>query len=353
MNFEVAIYNTLCVDEIRVLNSIKAAYLYADKVRVYDFLYPFAFESFVQAVEKKSKADGKEFSDVAREGIAKLREDKANNRNLLMNDFSSYLYTQMRDVDWESLIDYVSSVKSTNKRAALDRLYNEKIYEKELGRLGIDRIIPFVYPLLGNADLQIKEFDERFRNDTGFKLFNNYSKEHQIKDSSPSILAPSYLSEYAISKLPCFEKASVSEIIDIRDELDRYIVPYRTAIVEMAQEIKNIPDSESLRHECAAIYLNKIEPKVLEINAAVHDNNVIKNIAASIMGTQLDWFDIGAMAIVIAKSHNVYETMLESCIAPLGRAIAGGIKTTLENDERIREENEMYFLYEAGEILMN
>ena len=40
MNFEVAIYNTLCVDEIRVLNSIKAAYLYADKVRVYDHIIP-------------------------------------------------------------------------------------------------------------------------------------------------------------------------------------------------------------------------------------------------------------------------------------------------------------------------
>ena len=37
MGFDVAIYNAGCRDGKKVVDSIKAAYLYADKVRVYDF----------------------------------------------------------------------------------------------------------------------------------------------------------------------------------------------------------------------------------------------------------------------------------------------------------------------------
>ena len=323
MSFEVAIYNAGCDDGKRVIDSIKAAYLYADKVRVYDFLYSEYFDKTLVANEQS-----RQFRSRIDYGIPGF-----NTAEIVADSFSR-------------VTNNMHHLRQQNNSR-----YNKKQYRTDLNRLGIKLIAPKVNANnLGRINEVFREFVVRCRKDPGYKLFNSYPRYKGVDSQISSLLVTALLSEHAISKLPGFENASIDEMIDIRDELDGYIVPYRNAIVDMSRKINGIQDKESLRQECVTLYLNEIEPRVAAINEAVRDNNVFKNIARSAITSELGWTGIGSMAVAIATKGDISNALMSTAIAVGGYSITKGIKITQERKKELQE-NELYFLYEAGSIL--
>ena len=371
MKFEIAISNGLCYDGEKVVNSVKAAYLYADKVRVYDYSLP---QDYRGKDILKCEFDNPEFNKIYnhKKRILKDYLDSHDFHNSekkyfcygfgsgAINDLDSKVnaITESQKKDsyelGESIIAAIRIIHDI--RELLSEQYKREYFQRVLTHLGIDYVRPLLYfkedmPIVVEP---IIDFTKSFFDDTGFKLINDNPINDYINALDSSLTSiPLSLSEYAISSLPGFEEASFDEIIDIRKELDKYIIPYRSAILRMAQKMKEMPIQGSYQQDCAYLYFQEIEPQVASINAAIHDNNVFKNIAKNILTDGKAWTAVGALAAVIASTGEIANAICIGTAATFGGlSIAEGIKKSLDEKKKIKG-NEMYFLYETGNRLRN
>lgn len=323
MGFDVAINNGECNDGNRIVNSVKAAYLYADRVRVYDYccLQDITEEEFIR---KRAKNDSP--NEVIR---AIVETDYAIDNLSVMESFIS---AYQRELNNEQ--------------------YKRKKYLEDLDKMGIDcidigRDLTSFYHL---SDL-VNTVASRFIEDKGFKILNDQKAIDSNKLESFSILAPTALSDYVFSTLPGFEDATIDEIIDIRKELNKYIIPYRSAVLRMAERIKTIPNTDSFQQECAYLYFQEIEPQVASINSAIQDNNVFKNIAKKVITNKETWVSLGALTMAFATTGDIANAVtVGTAVAFGGHSIADGIIKSIEEKKKIKDK-EMYFLYESGKKL--
>jgi len=81
-----------------------------------------------------------------------------------------------------------------------------------------------------------------------------------------------------ISRLPLFEKASVDEIFDIRKELEKPLVNFRSEIVKISKEIESAPWNREFPSEVEQLFIEKCEPTILEIEDACKSNKLLLNL---------------------------------------------------------------------------
>ena len=402
MGFDIAIYNASCFDGNRVINSAKAAYLYGDKVRVYDIpriekYIPENLSDSLKIIDKMIIALQQRHPLLFIEGTKYSKIDP----NLFSGEV--FLDPGIDNPKYNEFLELISSdltIKDTREKAyefgftnedikminqyldvciecegITNRYYNifflkeykriwwsvygirqltrsgytSEEYDKMLKHLNIE----IVQPVLDSktALLDYESFENSFLKDHSFKIMNDTIRDSKIESLFLSMWATSYLSEYAISSLPGFEEAAVDEIIDIRKELNKYIIPYRAAILKMAGNIKEVPDTESLQRECMVLYLRDIEPQVASINAAIADNNVFKNIAKNFVTSEKTWASMGALATAFITTGDIANALSVGTAAAFGGwSIAKSIISSLEEKKKIKD-NEIFFLYQAGKKL--
>ena len=357
MGFDIAIYNGYSGDGNKVINSVKAAYLYADEVRVYDNLIPIGFN--VDEIKKYNEEE-KEYSikyQVNDPYYLEVYELEDDGKIQKISDLNSKKYKEflllhgkyISRMEDRSYINECERIDLWRKKA--NSSYSALTYQEKMSKLGVKFILPAnesrpdrnsLYELALQLPLVFME-------DSGFKVLNQ--EPYNIETIVTSMLTPSALAEYTISTLPGFEEASIDEIKDIRRELDKYIIPYRAAMLNMAQTIKDIPDTESLQRECVTVYLREIEPKVHAINAAIKDNNVFMNIARSLITEKETWIAAGALVAGFSTTGDIASAIsMGTAVALGGISISKGITETMEELRNIKK-NEMYFLYGTTEKL--
>ena len=361
MSFDIAIYNGFSVDSKKIYNSIKAAYLYADNVRVYDPIFSLSSR---KAAEQRLKDTlvNRAYSDVfskypfIKDESIDLESRYSQAVKLFFNDALElddvpemyYLTTTLLMTIYSRMSTEVELNRVRNDFSLLDSRYSEVI-NKTHSQL----IRPTVDAMVDPRELfnYCSSFPEIFSNDKGFKFLHDIPLGSEVSKMAQDI-SPVALSEHAISSLPGFEDATIDEIIDIRKELNKYIIPYRAAILEMAEEIKTIPDSESLEKECERIYLKKIQPQVEAINNAVEENHILLNIAKKLLTDDKVWGVVAGLAISFATTGNIFSAVSGATVATLGSwGIASGFAETHIERRKIKDTNEMYFLFEAGNKL--
>lgn len=83
------------------------------------------------------------------------------------------------------------------------------------------------------------------------------------------------LAKYLLEQLPLFEKASVDEILDIRRELDKPLTRFRGAIMDFSGKIKAAPWNKDFPYEANKIYIHDVQPAMLDIEEAVQANKFL------------------------------------------------------------------------------
>ena len=348
MDFEIAIFNGYCDDGNKIMNSVKTAYLYADKVRVYDFYKPQGYEN-----EKKADYNEEENRRIRKIYTSDGRLNEEVVSAVLDRCSDEELERLLRDLD--NRVDYLTIKQEIEQiiiaRELSSNQYISERFHRTLARMGIEYIEPVIFTKKSVPDLK-RSFDyiqKIYVDDKGFKVLNDTSLFN--KSVIPSMWTPTYLADYTIASLPGFEEATVDEIIDIRKELDKYIIPYRSAILRMAKSIKETPDSESLYRECEYLYHQEVEDKVAAINAAVRDNNVFMNIAKSLTTEKEAWVCIGALFFAFATSADIVSAVsMGTAITTGGISVSKGVLNTLDKKKKI-EGNEMFLVYETGKKL--
>lgn len=82
-----------------------------------------------------------------------------------------------------------------------------------------------------------------------------------------------------IARLPVFHEAEVGKILEVRSDLDLYLSRYRRAVREYGQKLESAPFTPELQDELTDLWLEEIQPSVLEIQSHVSRKTIAKNTA--------------------------------------------------------------------------
>src|SRR5918994_327073 len=73
--------------------------------------------------------------------------------------------------------------------------------------------------------------------------------------------------------LPLFERATISEVLDIRRDLRVPLLGFRMAVRDFAREVRSAAWQEGFAEEAEVLFREKVEPEVEKIEYAVKENS--------------------------------------------------------------------------------
>ena len=151
-----------------------------------------------------------------------------------------------------------------------------------------------------------------------------------------------------LTRLPAFPKANVSEILDIRAELEPSLVRFRGAMVELGGLVESAAYEENFPEQVDEVYRAKVEPALLEIEDQVRSNNYLRVLVGEIVGDTKTLL-AGILAVGVAHATDLPQ-LVTGAVAVTGQAIA---KAAWEKQIRGQKivEHELYFLYRTEQLL--
>ncbi len=350
MSFDIAIYNGFSTDSIRIIDSIKAAYLYADHIKVFDPLLPVDTRITIEKISSDlySKPETKDLIkkypllNTSNDINIRFQEYKRLNlsKDLSLEEKNSLgiYYYALYD---ELVVNKTKEVESARSDSSLSLKRND--LKNMLNQIGAELIDPSV---CFEMSLFTKYVEKEFLKDNAFKISNDSLPK--IDSNIADSFKPANFSNTTISSLPGFSNASLDEIKDIRKELNKYIIPYRSAMLNLVKDMDSIPNDESFQYEFEKLYSSEIEPQIESIKNAIRENNIFRNIYTAVVSDDKAWLAFGALMIGLATRQSWVEAVgISSTVGFLGADISKGLNKTLESDEETKK-NEMYFLYEMG-----
>ena len=315
MEFNISIFNAFVNNLEEAENNIKSAYLYADNVELYDYtlmMYPY--------IEELKKFYIKRGRFITPTDIDFMLDD-VNYRlfDLTREQYELYYHESFDKIVNSTLFGLVKTNRPNIKQSMC--------IEDVLTSAKIDFINSNSYHMYNESDFSLGPFSPQITS-------KNNTTTH--------------FANFLFAQLPAFKIATADEIIDIRKELSKYIIPFRSSLLSLAKQINVLPVSENFEEECKTIFFKDVQPKVEEIKQAIQDNNILKNLIANIFTTKATWESIGAVAIACASGNEVLSTISHAgALGLTGYSVATSLKTVNDASKDIKK-NEMYFYYQTG-----
>ncbi|MDR7856109.1 hypothetical protein [Tissierella sp.] len=241
-------------------------------------------------------------------------------------------------------------------------LMNNKIIKLETFESNLDDIDQYVFEYFSKLGNHLSNsyalFDEESNNLMSAAISDgiiNMSKIAKYKTTQAS------LTENLFLKLPSFEFAQIDEILDIRKELEKSLIRFRSKTSEYSKNIQTLPWDKDFEDECYILYNKEIVPSILEIQEMIEDNNIIKNLGITILTDQSMLSSMGGLVAGVAATGAI--TSLNNAIASdkamlaVGGAWAVSKVASAYNEYRKKakeiERKDLYFYYKAGTTLID
>ena len=153
-----------------------------------------------------------------------------------------------------------------------------------------------------------------------------------------------------LRRLPLFEQATVSEVLDIRRDLRAPLLGFRQKVRDFAGEVRSAAWQEGFAEEADALFRERVEPEVERIEQAVRENSSYAEIGRRILRHGATGLTGGVVGGFLAGASSLADV---SVAALLGGAGGPMVRALLDKHRRVREleENQLYFYYAAGEAL--
>jgi hypothetical protein len=153
-----------------------------------------------------------------------------------------------------------------------------------------------------------------------------------------------------LRRLPLFERATISEVLDIRRDLRVPLLGFRTAVRDFAREVRSAAWREGFSEEAEALFREKVEPEVEKIEHAVKENSSYAELGRRVLEHGGAGLAGGVVGGFLASASSLVNVSAAALLAGVGGPI---VKALLEKHQRISEleENQLYFYYAAGEVL--
>lgn len=255
---------------------------------------------------------------------------------------------------YDEIIDKLNEILGTDKVNDINRLKKEnRLTVQKFNNLNLvdDN---FIYEYIFNVSDSMKQAYPLLDNRLG-ELITNY--RNTIQDGISPIerknIISSGLARKLMIELPAFNLASMDEIIDLRRELDRYLVRFRSAILIYSEEISVLPWGSDFDMNCEQIFIKHVELAILELKEQVNDNKIYKNLFGSLLSEDKLKSLIGSIVISSATymstkgiGATINPNMLAAGAFGLSEFTKAGYKTSEKNKQIKR--NNLYFYYKAA-----
>jgi hypothetical protein len=288
-------------------------------------------------------------SDMVRELLHVAKEKKELKSKL--NEIQGYL--KDKNIDFESILK-----EEFNK--SLGRLYNLFIsaINEATSKIGINKLDPAIKSglldiyTIGKSRIPEKTYPLLDENVLSLIKANIEEGKLNIPDvDSEKIKQIGFVFD-VFQRLPNFDNATIDEILDIRKVLDKPLIRFRSAIIEMSDCIRYKPWDEGFYYDVEKLFYHRIEPAVLEIEEECKSNKYLTKLLNVV--AKRPW-EIPAGGIGGAIISKLAEVSNISATA-IGLAIGAGTvayEVLHEWKEKTKEieQNQIYFYYKAGKML--
>lgn len=162
------------------------------------------------------------------------------------------------------------------------------------------------------------------------------------------------LARFLLEQLPLFEKASVDEILDIRKELEKPLLRFRSAIIDYSDKIKYAPWDMDFLPEADKVYHRDVQPAMQELEDSIQSNKLLTIV-----------FKKFAENTVVLPVTTSTVTMAISQLSELPRELATSLGAGIVSasilykaydewiqNKKANEQNKLFFYYEVKNRLM-
>ncbi|USC16194.1 hypothetical protein [Rhodococcus sp. 11-3] len=154
-------------------------------------------------------------------------------------------------------------------------------------------------------------------------------------------------------RLPNFEHATMSEILDIRQELHAPLHRFRQGVREITKDIDTAPEDPQFAHEIEDAWTIKVAPALDEIENAINENTSLSDLVRRTVldpGGQVAAGGLAALGVAVGPASGIpaaVALMLTGAAATVGGGGLAAARSILAQRAAVREatEAQFYFLY--------
>lgn len=349
---------------------IKVGLLYADKITLCSLA-----SSMIISISGLTTLDEKGRVDFIEQVLPYTTKDPSNLSN--ESDFI-YRYRELLKKKRLSREELITKMKINN---ILDNIWKqmEDTLDKISKEYGFNRLIPAIES--GNLDIAIfgtqstgdtymddvvKEFVDivgrevingktypLFDEDTG-KLISAGIKEGFFKYSDSNSEKSRHIGFVSdiIQRLPTFEEASIDEVLDIRIELEKPLIRFRSAMLKYSEEIKHEVWEEEFINDAEKIFLREIEPAILDIEEAVKTNKYLSHLVTDLLNKPMVIPSTSGLGVLISSLSNFpkFSAAALGLIAGTGLIAYNAYREWEEKSDQLKRA-QLYFYYKIGKLL--
>ena len=340
------------LDVSREMKLIKAALLYADKVRFYSY-GPSAMLSIMKAPKNMNEEEKIEWflnfyknlgNKPNYDKVLKFITDYRKAQKLKLRNLKNYLLHK------EALETSFRKLDVTVRKAGIDELDNAL-------KSGLIEFQPFAVDK--DAEVYVDEIAKILTSGNSYPLFDESTSNIIDLAITAKVIHPigrsvvmakqAKLSSNLFEKLPVLERATINEIIDIRGELNKSLSRFRSAIILYSKEIETVPWQEKFEFESDQLYLQYIVPALQDIDESFNANKSILEIVKRTL-TDPGVISTSVMGIAISQASKLPEVI--TSLSVIGGLVGGAYSAIKEKREKNQEieKNQLYFYYRLSNI---
>jgi len=155
-----------------------------------------------------------------------------------------------------------------------------------------------------------------------------------------------------LDRLPHFGTVTIEDLLGIREELSKYLIRFRSAMVSYSKQIRNLAIDRDFRKDSESLIMSNITPAILEIEEQVKSNSYIGRLVKTATTEPLVVAPSSGLGVLVSALSAL------PILSSIGLGVAAGAAVSLAksaHDWSARkqeiEKNQLYFYYKAGKLI--
>lgn len=192
-------------------------------------------------------------------------------------------------------------------------------------------------------------------NDTTGQVINSAIREGKISVPEGGTARGKHIGLAAglLERLPLFDLATIQEILEIRDQLERPLIRFRAAMVQFSEQVRNAAWDTDFSSDVEQAFVRHVEPAVLDIEEATAANSYLGELTRKVVSRPFVVPSGSFLALAISQLSSLPDIVSQAFGISAGSLLIAH-DTFREWRERTKvvQQNQMYFYYDAGRRLL-